>query len=711
MKNNFFLLAVLINFLGTTVHAKTVDEATARQVGWNYLNSIGVAHPADLITAYKAISIVNGTELICFYVFNTTPKGFVIISGDDDVEPVLGYSREASFNNDPKNKNLAYWLQGYRQQIAYALQNNATPSAEIKEKWENLKTGNRFRVAKVTSVGPLLTTKWNQSPYFNDLCPYDVLQHAHAVTGCVATAMAQVMKYWKWPSTGCGTHTYQDLLYGVQTVNFAAIKYQWNAMLDSLSGPDSAVAALMYSTGVSVDMQYGVDGSGAWVIPGDSVQTNITSYALKTYFHYKSSLTAVARGGNDLSDSFATAQWIQMLMTELNAGRPVIYTGFNHTEGHCWVCDGYENDSFFHFNWGWGGQDNGYFTLKTLLGLNQQQEAIFGIMPDSFQDYPGTIQLQSCLSSTSSPAKYGQPFSVSTKIVNTGAVQFNGDFCAQLFDSANNLQGTMQTITGQIINPGDSTGELTFGTNGMYCLAAGVYSIRILFRSSGANTWTTVANGNYINYSVMGIANDTDIMLYQPTQIITDTLVHGKPASINVYVADIGRSRFTGNLDLALYDVNTGVMAYDIGQLSDLYINPYDQHQYTFTDTSLMAPPGKYMLILKHQYTDTGSFCITGSAWEANPILVSVGGVTNFNSSDIYVYPNPAKNILYIDPYNNVLKEVRIINITGQLIKDIKEVRQESITSVSLENITPGLYFVQLFSNQNTVTKKIIVTH
>ncbi len=712
MKSRICLLALLINLASNASYGKAIDEATAKLVGIAFLTSIGMGPVSDATTVYRPTSAINGIDATSFYVFNVNPTGFVIVSADDRVQPILGYSRETVFNYDSQNRNVVYWMNGYQQEINYAIQNNVTPAAETKEKWDELISRKGSRVAKTTSVGPLLTTKWNQSPYFNDLCPYDVLQRAHAVTGCVATAMAQVMKYWNWPVVGCGSHTYQHVLYGPQTVNFGATKYQWDAMRDSLGGPDTAVATLMYSAGVSVDMQYGVDGSGAWVIPGDSMQTNITSYALQTYFHYKPSLTSVARSGDDLMDSMTTTKWEQMLVAELDASRPVIYAGFNNVEGHCWVCDGYETDSFFHFNWGWGGMSNGYFTLKTPAGFSQEHEAIIGIEPDAFPDNTGSLQLQNCLTTSSSPVRYGGPFSVKTKIVNKGGTQFSGDFCAQVYDSSGKILGTLQTINGQKINVGDSTSTLTFATSGMYDLISGIYSIRVLHRSTGTDQWIPVANnGDYINYTVMGIADDTDIMLYQPIRIIEDTLAHGSPASINVHIADIGQVRFTGNLDIGLYDINTGVQIYDIGQKRGLYINPYDKYECTFTDSNLAVPPGKYILILKHQYTDTGGYYVTGSAWMTNPIVVNVGGVMNFNANEIYVYPNPANNMIYVDPYNNELNEVRLVNILGQVVKNIQAAMPHLVTSISLADIDPGIYIVELLSNGHKTTKKIVVVH
>jgi hypothetical protein len=233
--------------------------------------------------------------------------------------------------------------------------------------WVNLLDG-RKNVSVSTAVSPLVQTKWDQSPYYNNLCPYDNSKGERTVTGCVATAMAQVMNYWEYPKKGTGFHSYNHSKYGTLNANFGSTTYDWANMPNELTSSSStvqknAVATLMYHCGVSVDMDYNVSsegGSGAYVISSRSPVTHCTEYALKTYFGYKTSIQGVQKA------DYTTTNWKNLLKAELDASRPIVYAGFGDG-GHCFVCDGYDNNDYFHFNWGWGGLYDGYFALNALI--------------------------------------------------------------------------------------------------------------------------------------------------------------------------------------------------------------------------------------------------------------------------------------------------------------------------------------------------------
>ena len=702
MKTKIVHLCLLLLFTTGVSYGNTVNEPTAKKAAINFLLSVGIDSPglSGITTAYTSVTGINGAPFTGFYIFNAPPSCFVIISASDVVQPVLGYSTENIFSIPVSNTDVQYWLNEYHQNIAHKVMNNISASLEVHKQWNDLLTRQKTTAEKNTHVLPLTTTAWNQYPLYNDLCPYDFLYRRPTLTGCIATAMAQLMKYWNWPVSGCGSHSYPTKLYGVQSVDFSASKYQWANMSDTLSGPDSAVAKLMYDAGVSVNTEYGLNSSISYMVPEEDNITNVVSYALKTYFHYKPSLKALSRQGTMAADSFTAAQWMNMLRSELESGRPVLYGGYNgNNDPHGWVCDGYNNSGnnyLFHFNWGWGGKNNGYFSIDNAENFDSRQHAVFGIQPDTYPVFNDDLQVAGPLQTTSSPARYGQPFSVSASIINKGSSAASGDFCAQVFDTSGQLVGTVQTIPAFSLQPGANTGMLTFATGGMFQLAAGIYSIHIAYRSPGTTDWRPVGNnGDITNYTVMGIANDTDMMLYKPFEIATDTLIHGRPAVISAFITNIGRARFTGNLDLSLYDIATGVKAGIIASQNDVLINTYAARQFTFTNDELRVPPGKYILMLQHQYNDTGAYCITGAAWAPNPVVVTVGGIKDYDSHAVYVYPNPASNTVYIDPYYNVIQELRITDIRGCEMLKMTDLPQNRIISVPVKNFPAGIYFLQ----------------
>jgi len=358
----------------------------------------GQKNSTDITLVYKAITEINKTQelsLCAFYIFNAgAATGFVIVAGDDNVTPILAYSDDGAFDPDNIPPNAAQLLTGYQKEIRYVMEHNIRQSNEIKAEWEELNSdtpAKAARMANTSAVLPLIKTKWGQGsnyrPY-NKFCPYDSIANKRTVTGCVATAMAQVMNFWHYPVKGTGNvsytpHTHYE--YGILSADFGNTTYQWDLMPHSLnihSGQDSinAVATLMYHCGVSVDMNYGPDESGAWVIVADNPICAET--ALISYFNYSPGLHGVQSANYNPSD------WTNMLMNEIDGGRPVLYTGFGSAGGHAFICDGYANFSGlkFDFNWGWDGSANGYFTIGMLNpavgdSFNINNQAIIGLEP------------------------------------------------------------------------------------------------------------------------------------------------------------------------------------------------------------------------------------------------------------------------------------------------------------------------------------------
>jgi len=409
MKKLSLALFLLMPYLAS--FANPIDESTAKAIAFNFLSS--KIRPNKLSTsrltlAYKGVETVGNNPLTtCYYVFNLIgSKGFVIVSADDIVEPILGYSTESNYDTNVKRSvpiQLTEWLHVYSKRISNAIQLKKAATDVVKNHWKQLKSPNPIinnnpnkQNGILNGVSPLLQITWDQSPDwlttgpYNKLCPFDKIYGARTVTGCVATAMAQVMKYWNYPATGTGSHSYTPASYpylGVQSANFGNTTYQWDQMPNSLSATDSAVqinavATLMYDCGVSVNMDYGVDqvgGSGSYSINYGGELQNTAQDALVNYFSYDRSLQGLQRS------NYTESVWIGMLEQELNSSRPVIYTGSGNQGGHCFVADGYDNINFFHFNWGWSGYCNGYFNINDLSPsqdtFDLYQTAIIGIKP------------------------------------------------------------------------------------------------------------------------------------------------------------------------------------------------------------------------------------------------------------------------------------------------------------------------------------------
>ncbi|MCD6010790.1 MAG: Peptidase family protein [Flavipsychrobacter sp.] len=373
MRSILFSLFVVASFVS---FGKSVDENTAKIVGNNFYKSRDITTSSQFSVIYKATSVIDGKEVTDFYVLSPG-AGFIIVSGDDLVRPVLAFSADAPFDAANMPPHVAAWLDGYKEQINKVIKDNIAPSAATVNNWkELLKSGPAFSAAKTTVVPPLVRTRWGQQPYYNELCPFDASAGEQTITGCVATAMAQLMKYWSWPKRGQGSHSYHSP-YGMLTANFGEHTYKWDSMPVALFKTNNHVATLMSDAGIGVNMNYGVDASGAWVLGSG----NCTESAMQTYFHYKPTI----RG--EFRSSYDDTAWVHLIKAEIDAKRPIIYTGYGPTGGHCFLADGYIDNNFIHFNWGWGYTYDGFYIVEHLApgssDFTNRQEILVNIEPDS----------------------------------------------------------------------------------------------------------------------------------------------------------------------------------------------------------------------------------------------------------------------------------------------------------------------------------------
>ncbi|MBO7618767.1 MAG: leucine-rich repeat protein [Bacteroidales bacterium] len=375
-----FLLAILMRALGMKAHP--VDMNIAREIGFSYMNTNGKAQMRSVNDLQLAATYSIDSGEAAFYIFNT-PTGFVIVSGDNCVTPILGYSEERQFDVENIPIQLQDYLQGFVKQIEHVIKNHLGADEQTTQQWEMVRaTGRLIDIRSDRAVEPLITDLWDQGCYYNALCPEDEIGDCgHVYAGCVATAMAQIMRYWGYPEQGTGSHSYSPPGYPEQYVDFGATTYDWDNMPIQLDGTSNdeqlgAVATLLWHCGVSVDMEYSNYSSEA--------SLSSPKYAMKDYFMYSDE--SDFRQQDDYSDAI----WKARLKDCLDLGRPVFYAGFSDLfGGHAFVCDGYDEDEFFHFNWGWSGEGNGYYAIGALnvhlvysyFEYNGNNCAIFNIHP------------------------------------------------------------------------------------------------------------------------------------------------------------------------------------------------------------------------------------------------------------------------------------------------------------------------------------------
>ena len=389
MKKFLIFASVLLATLATAT-AAPVTPSQAQQAAKQFMQERRPGVIVQSTPVSRTPRKMNGHATVTqpnYYIFNTTNnKGYVIVSGDDRTTSILGFTDSGSF--DPNNipANMRGWLENYDKQI------------QALDELGVLGTG--FSTPRPTrnSISPLVTSHWDQGAPYWDHCPefMDITEEGDTVgelayTGCVATSMAQIMNYYKFPLTisqpipSYLVTFYMNEEYGVfETDMLEPMYFDWANMKDRYTGAETqaekdAVAWLMLYAGCAAHMQYGLNAS--------STSDPYIPTALNDYFNYDAKL--VYRSDYD------QAQWEDMIYNELVEGRPMIYNGRAGTGGgHSFVCDGYAYGDYFHINWGWGGLGDGYFVLSvlnpyaggigattSLEGYNIDQTAIIGIQP------------------------------------------------------------------------------------------------------------------------------------------------------------------------------------------------------------------------------------------------------------------------------------------------------------------------------------------
>ena len=370
-KRLLFVIAVMMMAMGS-LQAARVSESTARQVADQFFAASATRLAAH--SGQATLRLAYTAEQERFYIYDRGASGgFVVVAGDDRLPQVLGYGEKGDFSSSELPPAVQYWLDEMNRQIAF-LQTHSGVKA--------------YRPApRETAVAPLMSTRWDQGAPYNDFCPVYIDSNGNsnrAVTGCVATAAAQIMNYHQWPDVGTGSHSYycnvNDMTPTTLSADFSQSVYRWDLMLDDYdtsSSPESceAVARLMSDVGISMDMGYG-SSSGA--------SEHVAMQSLKRYFKYNDKCYILNR------DLYSAEEWDQFLVDEINAGRPVLYCGYAVSAegmgGHAFVLDGYDAKGYFHVNWGWGGSYDSYFLVSYLApttsnNFQYMQDGIFGLVP------------------------------------------------------------------------------------------------------------------------------------------------------------------------------------------------------------------------------------------------------------------------------------------------------------------------------------------
>jgi len=699
MKKLYLCLSLLAYLLANTAvtFAEKIDAKTAQKLATNFYyekclwSGYDIKQPQNLTLSLTKTK--DSQEI--YYVFSSE-NGYIIVAAENDAYPVLAYSFEGPYTGKNISPEFSFWMITYEEQIIHIRKNNIKADNKISAAWnyylsDFIPDGQQKN--NIKSVTPLLMSTWDQGTYYNFLCPADGAgAGGHVYAGCVATAMAQVLYYYRYPAQGTGSHGYYSD-YGYLSANFGTTTYQWNEMQNNISGKfNYSMALIQLHCGIAVDMNYSPDGSGASMY--DAAE------AMKTYFGYSSSTQLFHK------DDYTETQWNQMLIDDLDNKMPIQYAGYGES-GHAFVCDGYQGTDFFHFNWGWSGYYNGYFYLNNLnpsSTFSNWQQAILN-------SYPATAFPQQCNNTTLIQSTYGTIEDGSSPAEN---YQDNKD-CLWLIaptDPVDYIRISFERINTEAghdlitIYDGETTNDPVLGVYSGNTIPAEIYSTsnKVLIRFSTnsslvADGWLLTFNGKTTNFCT-GVTEVT-----APSGVISDgsntfnynnsTLCHWR-----ISPPDAGSITITFNsIDLA--PDNDFIKIYD--DISDTEIMTLHSGDFPQTFT---AYTGKILLLF---FT---SVMNNAGGWELSYTSAPLS-VSENSEAFVSIAPNPASDYVSLQA---LLPQATSVSLTisnnlGSVVlsRKLSSANGHFDEKLDVSNLSQGIYFLKLSSEKFQHTQKLLI--
>lgn len=703
------LLSLLVLAFAGTLFAKDVplNEATtlAKNAYFQKLNTyVSEIDFADVMIVDQFTIKEDGNATV--YAFNFENYGYILIAAEDAIEPVLGYSFTSHYNPAKEASNFNGLIAEFGEHINYLRENSIEATSTISQQWSSLKTFNpeNFVPQKGSKdVSPLLTCTWDQDNPYNFLCPPRSTQpssNSKALVGCVATAMTQIMSYWRYPYQGEGTYTYwEPELLDYISADFGAATYNWEAMQDNVTSLNMDVALICFHAGVSVQMDYfSSGGSGAYSFDVPS--------ALKDHFGYSNDVIWEERS------SYPLTTWSGLVDEQLEDDCPVYYSGYSNEGGHAFVCDGKnDGDNTYHFNFGWGGYGNGYFALTNAGGYPTGQQFVRNFVPGD-ANYPYGCELSGENTSLvgsivdgSGPQENYPDNANCSWLINPQTAQdsveditlrfivldTDPDDIITIYDGETTDAPVLGTFSGTV-TPADvltSTGNkmlVTFETDGDAVTGAGW---KVEFESSQP-TWCTSSPPTYTD--PVGTINDGsgDFWYNKNTQCMYKVEPeYAMGATLTFTEFDIEPE----NDVLKVYDGDNNQL------LAELSGNEIPE--------PFFVESGKFFLL----FQSNGG--INGPGWTADWEAGNVGIETNNSLSKVSIFPNPTSKELNLSftASNEETFEIKLVSITGTVIyeESVSNFAGEYRNTIDVSEIASGVYFLNIKGTTGNINKKVMV--
>ena len=606
-------------------------------------------------------------------------------------------------------------MKQYEDQIRYAIEIRSRPSLQVINEWNRLLSDGGSSLVPFKdqrSVAPLITSKWNQNIYYNDMCPLVTGgPGGHAWAGCVPVAMGQIMYYYRWPDHGTGSYSYEDPPFGTLYANFNSTWYQWDHMTNSISAANSAIAELLYHLGVSCDLVYGATGSGMY--------NHKAAYSLRTYFKYSPETQYVFRDSTGMN-------WDSLILAHLDRKMPLYYAGWSvpDTNGHAFVCDGYQDTTYFHFNWGWSGQDDGYFYLNNITpggnNFNLAQELIINIYPDTLHyTYPpyctGNTILnfrEGSFEDGSGPLKNYHPGASCSWLIDP---QTEEDSVSRIILSFSRLQISPQDMLNIYAGPTTASPLLKSYSGNSVPVADTLDGNKMLvtFSSGGGPQ----AQGWFVTYSSSSPVwcNSTTVMTADTAEFSDGSLnfnyhdktnckwkitpLHQDGRPLTLYFKSFDTE--ADNDILEIYDLADTDPNHFLAKISGTYTPPD-------LPDSVTSPSGTMFLVF------TSNASVTGKGWEAYyPRKSNIGIHEQDEPSTVKVYPNPATSAVTIS-FTSQLPGLVTITLNSIMGNALHSETRNAGTGVFTESFDiseypAGIYLLQIQTEKSgVITKKVV---
>ena len=644
MRKPLLLLSLAAMLGGPTATARSLSpaEALGRVTGQSVSRSSASAAPA------APVMTVGQAEAPALYVFNRPEGGWMIVSADDVAIPLVGYSDSGSIDPADLPDNFKGWLDLCADGIRMASDFGAEPYSRSVSRSADTRE----------PISPLVTTRWDQGSPYNTFCPKSSGRSTY--TGCVATAMAQVMKYHNWPDKAA-ENANLSYKWGSETLteDFSNYEFDWANMTDTYTygqyteTQTNAVAKLMQACGYSLRMGYGADASAAY--------SEQVGNALVSYFRYDSGLH------NEFRSFHATDEWEQMIYDNLKNCGPMVYWG----GAHCFVCDGYDKDGYFHFNWGWSGRSDGYFSLSMLkpssLGTGGgtgdytgNQGALLGVKPSTGADSPKKYTF--CIDALSSAYAGSTYFNMYGSFVNRSPYTVSGEFIYQIYSEDGSKKIATSTVVSPLCNNWgiDILTGYTVTANSMMAkisgLSDGTYRVYPAVRVDGEE-YSFQCPPTVVGYVLITVKGGqiVDSSIPKAGDLIVENIDTHGDFYVSSSIKISGVARFTGRAETntavkaVLLNPDGSVRAYSSSNITLDFSpegTPFEFITDWFYDKGLAVDPGEWKfaiaMVENGAYTMLGTCPVTVNSrvpmpTYKSPVTVSVADAEAVDHNDIRV--------------------------------------------------------------------------